>query len=546
MNFVRPFLPLLAFFAATAFAGDSATWWENVDSSALPEKTAKIETVIDHYLAEKCAQSQVTPASLASEETLIRRLTLDLVGRIPTPPEFDAFINAESPHHWAETIEKLLKQPGFERFLAHELNWLVHDGKNDDFRNYLLRAVENDVRWDQIFSDVIRARPESDFLKGIDSFVKGRIKDHDKLTNDVSVRFFGVNVSCAQCHDHPYVDDWTQDTYYGMKSFFNRSFENGGFVAEREYGLVTYKTTAGEERQPTLRFLGAPTLNEPEHKEPTAEEKKAEKKLFDELKAKKELPPSAKYSRRVRAIEAGLSGENEMYFARSLVNRIWNRFFGRGLVMPLDQMHGQNPPSHPELLQWLAQDLIDHDYDLRRLIRGIAMSQGYQRSSQWSDQTRPTGNLFAVMEPRALTPRQYGISIRIATGNPSQFRADIASPDWEKQIEQTERSGEGLARWFERPDGTFHFAVDEALYFSNSSDSRNQILNGGLVSFLANLKTSEEQIESAYLTVLSRLPKPDELQLFHEYLTARSTDSTEALGQMVWALVTSSEARFNH
>ncbi|MEM1295768.1 MAG: DUF1549 domain-containing protein, partial [Verrucomicrobiota bacterium] len=214
----------------------SLPWWSNIDDSQLLEASAKPEAVIDHYLSTKVSSSPIAPT--ARPETLIRRLTLDLAGRIPTTEETTTFLKAESPYHWAETIDRLLHAPSYDRFLAHELNWLIFDGKTGDFRNYLLRAIEEDLRWDKIYADVITASPDSEFRKGTELFVKERLRDQDKMTNDVSVRFFGVNVSCAQCHDHPYVEDWTQDTYYGMKSFFSRTFDNGGFVAEREYGLV--------------------------------------------------------------------------------------------------------------------------------------------------------------------------------------------------------------------------------------------------------------------------------------------------------------------
>ncbi len=539
--FATLLLPVIAF---TALAEENLPWWTQINESNLLEASAKPEAVIDHYLAAKIGDSPVAPA--AAPETLIRRLTLDLVGRIPTPAETSAFLTAENPYALSETIDHLLQDPAFERFLAHELNWLLIDGKTGDFRNYLLRAIQSGRSWDDIYSDVIIARPDSEFTKGVDQFVKERIKDPDMLTNDVSVKFFGINVSCAQCHDHPYVADWTQDTYYGMKSFFNRSFENGGFVAEREYGLVSYKTVEGEERQPLLHFLGDAPLTEPEHQEPDNEAKKIEKEHFEKFKKKKELPPEANYSRRARAIEAGFSEPNRAYFARSLVNQVWNRFFARGLVMPLDQMHGENLPSHPELLQWLARDLMAHDYDLRRLIRGIALSQAYQRSTLWETGDRPAPDLFAAKNPRPLTPRQYGTSLKIATSDPANFSTDLPTDTWEARIDQAERGSESLARWFERPGAEFHFPVDEALFFSNSSDAHNQVLNSGLVSHLTKLETDTARIEATYQSVLSRSPVPDEVALFTDYLAPRSDRNSEALGQMVWALVTSSEARFNH
>ena len=342
------------------------------------------------------------------------------------------------------------------------------------------------------------------------------------------------------------MEDWTQETYYGMKSFFSRTFDNGGFVAEREYGLVSYKTTEGEEHQAALRFLGGAALDEPESKEPTSEEQKEEKKVFEEYKKKKEQPPAPNYSRRARIIEAALAEGNEMYFARGLANRVWNRFMGRGLVVPLDQMHGQNEPSHPELLEWLARDLIAHDYDLRRLMQGIVLSEAYQRDSFWNSAERPAPELFAIAEPRPLTPRQYGISLKIAASGPENFPADLEGDEWLKRIDSIERSGEGFANRFQRPGEAFRFAVGEALYLSNSEDARNQLLKTGLVAELEKLPTSAEQVDQAYWSILARPAAADEVESSSSYLESRTDRPQQALEQMVWALLTSAEARFNH
>jgi len=181
------------------------------------------------------------------------------------------------------------------------------DGQGTEFQKYLDLAVTERKGWDDIFRDVITGQADPEKQPGVDHFLRQRVADTDKLANDVSVRFFGVNISCAQCHDHPYVKTWTQDTYYGMKSFFARTFDNGGFVGEREYGLVSYKTTANEDKTAGLKFFGGPALPEPASVEPNEEQKKAERQLLEDLKKNKQAPPPAKYSRRARLIEAGLA-----------------------------------------------------------------------------------------------------------------------------------------------------------------------------------------------------------------------------------------------
>src|SRR5204862_228374 len=139
--------------------------------------------------------------------------------------------------------------------------------------------------------DLLRADESDAQRKGTGEFLRRRLTDVDKLTNEVSTVFFGVNVSCAKCHDHPLVRDWKQDHFYGMKSFFNRTFDNGGFLAERDYGTVKFKTTKGQDKQAKLMFLTGMAIDGPEVKEPNGEEQKKEKALLEEFKKKKMAPP---------------------------------------------------------------------------------------------------------------------------------------------------------------------------------------------------------------------------------------------------------------
>src|SRR6185437_2344760 len=127
---------------------------------------------------------------------------------------------------------------------------------------------------DRIFRELVLADESDPSRKGAAGFVKARIKDLDRLTNDVSTVFFGVNISCAKCHDHPRVPDWKQDHFYGMKSFFNRTFESGEFVGERSYGTVKFKTTEGQEKQGKFMFLTGRTIDVPESNEPSKEEQR--------------------------------------------------------------------------------------------------------------------------------------------------------------------------------------------------------------------------------------------------------------------------------
>ena len=539
-------------------------WWEKVAEKDLLSADRAIAQAVDHYLNDRLKQSGVKPAAAVTEAVFVRRVTLDIAGRIPTVDEVKAYLSSKDPKKKEKLADELLASPSFVRHQSTELTWLLMDGTGKssgksggkkggqaaaNFDEYVTRTVATNRRWDQVFKDIILADDATDEANGASGFLRDKIKDQDRLVTDVSSRFFGVNISCAQCHDHPLVPSWKQDHYYGMKSFFSRTFENGDFLAERDYGTVSFKPNKGDTKMVKPMFLGGAPIIEPETPELNEEQKKAEKKLHDEAKTKKEplAPPS--FSRRAKLIEEGLKTGQEGFFSRSIANQLWNRFFGRGLVVPLDQMHGQNAPSHPELLQWLARDLAKHDYDLRRVIRGLVLSDGYARSSRWENSVRPDPALFAAGIPRALTPAQFGASLQFAAIDPEAFKPSITADEKQKMIERLEKTGQGMANLFERPSDDFQVGVDEAMLFSNGDRIQRELLadgGGRLVKHMATLKDRHAQVEAVVWNVLSRPAELSEIKLLSDYLEKRQDRPVEALQQIVWSLMTSAEFRFNH
>ena len=349
--------------------------------------------------------------------------------------------------------------------------------------------------------------------------------------------------------NHPLVADWKQDHFYGLKSFFNRTFENGGFLGERDYGLVTYKTPKGEDRTAKLMFLTGTVLNEPESKEPTNDEKKKDMERLKELVQKKTAPPPPKFSRRAQLPEVALKAGENRFFARAIVNRLWYRLLGYGLVMPVDQMHSENPPSHPELLDWLARDVVESGFDLSRIIRGIALSQTYSRSSRWDKGERPEAHHFAVANVRPLTPYQFAAALKIATSDPEPFIVKDKPADVARRIEGLVNNSRSLATLFDMPQENFQISVSESLLFSNSDRIPKELLVDGsdrLVGRLKQIPDRRQQIDTAVWAILSRPPAAEEARLLDGYLSQRADRPVDALGQMVWVLVTSAEFRFNY
>lgn len=509
-----------------------------------------VEEAIDHYIAAKQKALGVTAAPLADDANLIRRTMFDLHGRPATPAEVKAYQQNTDSAKRRELVERLMASPAFAREQAAAFNALLMNGTNASLRTYLTEAFRENRPWDRIFRELLVGEEKDGEQKGAIQFVKARAKDQDKLTAEASSLLFGVNVSCAQCHDHPLVSDWKQDHYFGMKSFFARTFENGDFLGEKSYGLVEFKTTAGESKKAQLMFLTGKVFDEPENKEPDDKAKKAEKELLEQLKKDKKAPPAPEYSRRAKLVEIALAEESNAFLSRAIVNHVWNRLLGRGLVMPVDQMHSENTPSHPELLSWLARDLQTHNFDLARLIRGILLSDTYARSSWWkSSEKRPSDELFAVGIVRPLTPWQYGTALKVAASNPDQFPADLAGDALDAKMQGLEGSGRGLTDKLEHPGPDFQVSIDEALVFSNAARISQDVLRIDGNTLVGKLKTIEDNKEAATVAVwnvFGRAPADEELQALEEYLKARADRRDAALQQVVWALMTSSESRFNY
>jgi hypothetical protein len=508
-----------------------------------------IAEVVDHYIDLQLAGASITPAAEATDATLLRRTMLDLAGRVPTAAEAQQYAAGTSENKRRELVDRLLNDDAFIRHTASELNTLLSGDRSEELRPYLLESLTSNKGWDQMFREMINGDNSQEASKGPTSFVFRRLNDLDKLTNVTSAIFFGINISCAKCHDHPLVEEWTQAHFFGMKSFFNRSFGNGDFLGERDYGAVQFKTTEGENQDARMMFLSGSVIDEPTWKSPNAEQQNAAKKQLEQLKKDKKPLPAPSYSRREQLVKVVLETDDHHYLARSIVNRTWHRLMGVGLVMPLDQMHPENPASHPRLLDWLARDFVEHGYDLKRLVRGLMLSRAYGRTSRWEgDAARPAASRFAVASVRTLTPKQYATSLRIASRSAGYWKNENRE-ELLKQIAAEESAAAEMASKFEQPGEDFQVSVGEALMFNNSADIQNKLLaedGSMLVGQLKAVTDDRQLVDEASWNVLGRPLADEERQLMMQYVANRKDRRNAAIQQLVWALLTSGEFRFNY
>ncbi|MFM7058438.1 MAG: DUF1553 domain-containing protein [Planctomycetota bacterium] len=515
-----------------------------------------LEQQIDAAIDQHNSAVGVAAVEQADADTLLRRTTLDLAGRIPTAKERDWYHALPAETRQQLLTDRLLQLPDFDFHLRNSLDELLLPERPNDgeFRDYLLTAVRERRPWSRMFREMLLAQAVEGPDKGAAQFVKARVRELDDLTNDTTVLFFGVNISCAKCHDHPLVPDWKQDHYFGMQAFFHRTFSSKkNLILEKPYGSVRFKTTANQDRDAALMFLSGtvvadatPALSD--------EEKKAVEEQIRKLEREDDAQPiPVSFSPRQALIETALA-DQQQYLARNIVNRTWARLLGTGFVDPPDQMHSGNPASHPELLASLARDLVQHDYDLRRLIRGIVLSSTYARSSRWTSQSAPpAAQTFAVATARPLTPRQLAASLQIAIRSraswPTVEETQANPEDWLKRRTDIENQAGGWMREFEQPSADFQVAVDEALFFSNNDRVQNDLLRDAgdrLVGSLKSLETAERTADELWTVVAGRQPSPDEVQAVQDWLSKSPERRVGDVQSLVWALLAGAEFRFNH
>jgi len=529
----------------------------STSGAELPSADLPIEQVIDQFIQKRLDSEKLTAAPQADDTNLLRRLTLDVAGRIPTAVEAQAHVANTSPAKRIELVDRLLASPDFVWHQRNEFDRMLLPNKPNDgeFRKYLLWAVKENRPWDAMFRDMLVGDEADENRKPALTFIKSRARELDDMLNDTAITFFGVNVTCAKCHDHPLTPDWKQHHYFGMASFFSRTYlTKKNLLAERPFGEVKFKSkrkddTKGEQTA-KFQFLTGSVIDEPVVERSEEDKKKIEEVIKASLQ-KDDAPPPEKpaFSPREKLVEIALRAEDNSFFARNIINRTWDRFFGRGLVHPVDQLHSANAPSHPELLDWLTRDLVAHNYDLKRLIRGIVLSQAYSRSSEWTaGSLPPDASLFAVAKVKPLAPRQYSLSLLIAANNPTQWPAFDQAEQWASRREQLENASNGWAGQFEMPGESFQVAVDEALLFNNSKRIEDEFLRDSgdrIVGYLKSLSDNQQVIDAAVQAICSRPPRDDERATLDEFLKSRS-DRVVALRQLVWVLLTGPEMRFSY
>ncbi len=323
-------------------------------------------------------------APICSDAEFLRRVSLDLNGMTPTGAEAKAFLDDAAPDKRQKLIEKLLASPRFARHMANTFSVMLMERRADanvpaaEWDKYLYESFLANKPYDQLVRELIATDGVDPASRPAAKFILERTAEPNLVTRDVGRIFLGRDLQCAQCHDSPLVNDFLQSEYYGVQAFvvrtvmFNDATAKKQFLGEKADGDVAFTSVFTKEtgfsapRIPAGAFVEDPLL-------PIGEEYN--------VKPTDKTRPVPKYSRRTKLAEI-ITTTNNPQFNRNLANRLWAMMLGRGIVQPLDLHHSDNPPSQPELLDLLTAEVVVAKYDVKTILRAIALSQTYQRSGE--------------------------------------------------------------------------------------------------------------------------------------------------------------------
>ncbi|MCS7191369.1 MAG: DUF1553 domain-containing protein [Armatimonadetes bacterium] len=492
---------------------------------------------IDELVLAKLRKLGIPPSPLTSDEEFIRRVYLDAIGTLPTPDEVRQFLSDKDPKKREKLIDALLQRPEFVDFwtlkwcdlLRVKRDFPIHlwDKGMWQFYRFVRESIAKNKPYDQFVRELILSEG-SGYRKGIANFYRAVPEREPKTWAEaVSMVFMGVRLDCARCHSHPY-EPWGQKDHHGLAAFFAKV----GIKDTPEWGeqIVFFRPEGAFHHSRTGEVV---------------------KPKFLDSNQPLELDGS---DPRIAFVNWLTSPENP-YFARSIVNRIWFWLFGRGIVHEPDDFRASNPPSNPELLDFLAQELISNGYNLRHIFRLILNSRTYQTSSKISEWNKSEQALahFARYPVKRLMAEQLLDAISQVCehaekfpGLPWGFRA-IQLPDSRVPsyfLDLFGRPERDISCECERKSET---ALQHALYLVSSEHLERKVRDGQRIKRLLQSGATDEAIlEDLWLAALARSPNDEEKHKVLSYVREREKQREQAWQDVLWALLNTKEFLFNH
>lgn len=489
---------------------------------------------VDEHVFAKLKALGLPSSAVCDDATFLRRVTIDLAGRLPTLEEAEAFLADQNPQKRVALVDRLLDSTDYADYFANKWNAILRNKRRDEldkratfaFYDWIRQSLHENKPYDQFVREVITASGEVGKFPQVAWYKE--VKDASAQVEDTAQLFLGLRIQCARCHHHPF-EKWSQQDYYGFAAFFSQVGRKKGYRQNEERifhrpGMAQASNPkTGEAVKPT--GLGSETfvltpVEDPRHK------------LADWM-ARKDNP----------------------FFARSLVNRYWKHFFGRGLVDPEDDMRVTNPPSNPQLLDALAQNFIDSGFNLKQLCRTICTSTTYQLSAEPNEWNQDDKQNFSRYYPKRLNAEVLLDAIDQVTGSQTSFNG---VPLGTRAVQLPDNGFQSyFLTVFGRPESSSACECErsseanlaQSLHLLNSNEIQGKLTNGnGRAATLARdqSRPHEAKLRELYLLAFGRPPQADELAIALAHIEKNEKEPNKAYEDIVWALINTKEFLFNH
>ena len=487
---------------------------------------------IDEMSVAKWKKLGLQPSPLANDATFLRRVTLDVCGRLPTVDETRSFLADIAADKRQKLIDRLLNSPDYAAFFAMRWGAILRNSKLAGadqaayaFHNWLKDLISRNRPYDELVRGVVAAAGEWQDAPAINWYWQMRDDQLHQVTADTAQVFLGIRLQCARCHHHPY-ERWGQEDYFGLAGFFTR-LGRKSFGQPPPYYSSSRLTTS--EKNPVTGKVPEPKFLDGEYAEVTPDEDPR------------------------HALVDWMTKPDNPFFARVLVNRFWGHFLGRGLVDEVDDIRATNPASNPELLDALAKDFVEHKFDMKHIIRTILNSRVYQLSSEPTKANEHDRHNFARFYGRRIIAESFHDAVDQACGTQTRFNGVSGN------ARAVDLPHEGFGSYFldtfnrpkrvtgcecERSSGA---TLAQVLLLANSNDIENKIAdgNGRVARLIKEKQPTAELATELYLAALSRFPKKNELQTTVNYIEQQQ-DRQRAAEDILWTLINTREFMFNH
>lgn len=498
---------------------------------------------LDKLLEQSWQQHDVQPGPVATDEEWLRRTYLTFAGRIPTVQETEQFLQEQGPRKKSRVLNSLLDDPErSDNFATIWTNLMIgrtekRTVNRDLLFDFMADQFDRNEPWIDTVGELITATGRND-ENGATNFLLAHLNNQATPATAVTARLFlGEQISCVQCHDHPFSKSIRQEDYWALNAFFKDTVR-----------IQEQPANSNNSRYLTCRLVDRASVERITHFETLTGQQKAVLPTYDGTVIPRESPQN-----RREVLADLLQRDSNTRIARAMVNRMWAHFFGYGFTNPIDDMGPHSVVSHPEILDLLTEAFVRSDYDLKRLTFWITASRGWQLGSQLAKNSADVPEhgevpLFTRVYPRRMTPEQVYESVRVAirssAGQPLDHTAETLEhrQRWVQQFAedyQTDENDESL---------NFGGTISQALVMMNGEEVEKAVRQAAqaIVGSAGSRRSTDQLLETVALAALTRPPTQAEQTAFRTHLRQLSRRPTspavaQAVEDMLWAYLNSSE-----